>query len=139
MNPPLSGRISSSTGTLHKPKRMGIFSRLISSPQPLQSPRLAKSVASADSQSGSKLPSYLSFCFSLSGENLLIWKKDGQALVRIEVESRGSRLLDLTDILPAPDEVTAITIRYVAEGNDWICMLLSHNRVWFLPAEKSKL
>lgn len=128
-NLPLGGSLSSGTGTLHRQRRMGIFSRLINSPQPPKSPRLTKSVASGDSQGGSTLPKYLSFCFSLSGEYLLIWKKDGQSLVRVEVESRGSRLLDLTDMLVATDEVIAITIRYVAEGNDWICVLLSQNRV----------
>jgi hypothetical protein len=82
--------------------------------------------------SGGTLPRYLSFCFSLSGKNLILWKKDSQALVRIEVESSGSRLLDLTDMLPASNEARAVNIRYVAEGNDWICALITHNRVCFL-------
>jgi hypothetical protein len=137
-NLPPTGSLSSGTGILHKQKHMGIFSRLISLTQPPKLPQPTRSIVSGDSQGGSTLPKYLSFCFSLVGENLLIWKKDGQSLVRIEVESRGSRLLDLRDMLTANDEVTAITIRYVAEGNDWICILLSRNRVCcltYLPAK----
>ena len=93
--------------------------------------RPTKSVTSLDSP-GSTLPRYLSFCFSLSGKNLILWKKDSQTLVHIEAESRGSRLLDLADMLPASDEVRTVNIRYVAEGNDWICVLISHNGVWCL-------
>jgi hypothetical protein len=83
------------------------------------------------SENTGSFPKYLSFCFSLSGTNILIWKKDGQALVRIEVESRRSRLLDLKDMIPTSDEANTVTIRYVAEGNDWISVLMSHNRVQY--------
>jgi hypothetical protein len=119
-----------STTALSRAKR-GLLSHFFS-PSPAtktqKASRSTKSVTSADSPV-STLPRYLSFCFSLSGKSLILWKKDSQALIRIETESRGSRLLDLADILPASDEVGTVNIRYVAEGNDWICVLISYNRV----------
>lgn len=128
-NPSTQERAPSTT--LSRPKRLGFFSRLgISSPA-IETHKVshhARSIASPGSQ-GSTLPKYLSFCFSLSGKDLIIWKKDSQALVHIELESQGSRLLDLRDILPAADEVSSVSIRYVAQGTDWICLLLSQNRV----------
>jgi hypothetical protein len=56
-------------------------------------------------------------------------------LFRIEAESRESRLLDFADMLPDSDEARTVNIRYVAEGNDWICVLISHNRVWVFVLE----
>jgi hypothetical protein len=135
-----SGRGGSiATTNLSGTKRLGFFSQFISSSaapkkqaaiKTKKAPRPTKSLTSLEN-AGSTLPKVLSFCFSLSGKNLILWKKDSQALVRIEVESRGSRLLDLTDMLPASDEVRAVNIRNVAEGNDWISVLISFNRVWY--------
>jgi hypothetical protein len=112
--------------------KWGLLSQFISSSPATKKQKPSRSSMSATSLDGpgSTLPRHLSFCFSLSGKNLILWKKDSQALVRIEVESRGSRLLDLAHMLPASDEVRTVNIRYVAEGNDWICVLISYNRVW---------
>lgn len=113
--------------TLSRSKLRRIF-KMQTAPKPPKAPKPAKSVASSDNQ-GSTLPRFLSFCFSFSGKSLILWKKDSPALVRVEVESRGSRLLDLTAMLPVSDEVRAVNIRNVVEGNDWICALISHNQV----------
>jgi hypothetical protein len=113
----------------HHAKRQGsVPSKTDIATQKEKSPRTAKSIPSLKNAGGT-LPSQLSFCFSLSGNNLILWKKDSLALVRIEIESRGSRLLDLTDMLPASNESRAVNIRHVAEGSDWICAIISHNRV----------
>jgi len=121
---------NTSVRTLSRSKLLGIF-RVQTAPKPPKVPKPATSVASSDNQV-STLPRSLSFCFSLSGKNLILWKKDSPTLVHIEVESRGSRLLDLTDMLPASDEVRVVNIRNVVEGNDWICALISHNRVCYI-------
>jgi hypothetical protein len=65
----------------------------------------------------------------MSGKNLLVWKKDSRSLVRIEIESAGSRLIDVTDMLPRSGEAQTVNIRCVAEGDDWIAMVVSYNQV----------
>jgi hypothetical protein len=88
-----------------------------------------KSTYSQDS-SGSSLPKFLSFGFALSGKDLLIWKKDSQSMVRVELENNGGRLLNLGALLPgggAAEGDLAINIRYVAEGSEWIAAIVSHN------------
>ena len=65
----------------------------------------------------------------MSGKNLLLWKKDTRSLVRIELESYSSRLIDVTNMLPQSDEGQTGNIRCVAEGNDWIAIVMSHSRV----------
>lgn len=80
----------------------------------------------------STLPRYMYFNFSLTGENLLLWKKDSQEIVRIEVQTSGGRVLDLARLLPgAADESVgppAVNVRFAAEGNEWIVAVLTQHR-----------
>lgn len=88
-----------------------------------------KSIYSVDSAAGgaSNLPKFLSFAFSLTGRNLLIWKKYSEALVRFELEKKGARLIDLGALLPGgTDGDKPVNIRFVAEGDEWIVAVVSH-------------
>lgn len=69
------------------------------------------------------------FSFSMTGRNLLLWKKDGPCLVRLELESFGGRQINTTTMLPKFDEPHKGNIRFAVEGNDWIAIVLNHNRV----------
>lgn len=100
-----------------------------------------KSTYSHDS-TGSTLPKFLSFTFSLTGKNLLIWKKSSEAIVRVELESNGGgRLINLGALLPGGvggvggvngvggvgGGDKCVNIRFVVEGHEWIAAILSHN------------
>ncbi|KAI5922068.1 hypothetical protein F4810DRAFT_721593 [Camillea tinctor] len=117
-----------------QPKRTGFCSRkwLGSKPKPSRKDSKPKSTYSQDSNGEPTLPQFLSFGFSHTGKNLLIWKKDGEALVRIEVEADGGRLLDLREMLPLSEgEGDAVDIlvnlRFAAEGDEWIAAIISYN------------
>ncbi|KAK3941892.1 hypothetical protein QBC46DRAFT_310306 [Diplogelasinospora grovesii] len=89
---------------------------------------------SAPGGSGGGLPKVLSFVFSANGQNLLLWKKESQSLVRIELATDGARPIDLAARLP-PDhrgDGKSVNIRYVAEGAEVIAVILSHNRTLML-------
>ncbi|OXV05766.1 hypothetical protein Egran_06465, partial [Elaphomyces granulatus] len=111
-----------------KPSKFGFLARWKgSAPAPSRSTRSTKSSTSQDGH-GSTLPRYLMFSFSMTGRNLLLWKKDGHCLVRFELESSGGRQIDTTSMLPKFDEPHKGNIRFAAEGNDWIAIVLNHNR-----------
>ncbi|KAH8671348.1 hypothetical protein BX600DRAFT_246753 [Xylariales sp. PMI_506] len=87
----------------------------------------AKSIISQES-GGTSLPKFLSFSFSLTGKNLLMWKKDSESLVRAELEVNGGRLINLGALLPSgTDGDKSVNIRFVVEGDEWIAAVLSHN------------
>ncbi|KAI0407616.1 hypothetical protein F4802DRAFT_620530 [Xylaria palmicola] len=76
----------------------------------------------------SGLPKFMSFTFALTGKALLMWKKDGDTLVRMELEAPVHHCINLGDLLPggaAADR--SISLRYVVEGNEWVSAIVAHN------------
>lgn len=122
--PTTSGR-----SIFRKSSKARFLSRWISPSSP--KPSSSRSTRSSESRDplGSPLPRYMSFTFSMSGRNLLLWKKDSRSFVRVELESYGSRLIDTAAMLPPSAEAQAVNIRYAAEGNDWIAIVMSLNQV----------
>ncbi|KAI1271067.1 hypothetical protein F5Y07DRAFT_393048 [Xylaria sp. FL0933] len=51
------------------------------------------------------LPKFMSFTFALTGRALLVWKKDGDILVRIELEASVLRSVDLGALLPGGTDI----------------------------------
>ena len=78
---------------------------------------------------GNPLPSALSFCFCASGRNLLIWKKDGDSIISINIESRRSRSLSLLKSIAPSEEDKRVRVKLVAGGNDWIAAVMTHKQV----------
>ena len=78
---------------------------------------------------GNPLPSALSFCFCASGRNLLIWKKDGDSIISINIESRRSRSLSLLKSIAASEEDKRVRVKLAAGGNDWIAAVMTHKQV----------
>lgn len=77
---------------------------------------------------GNHLPSALSFCFCASGRNLLIWKKDGDSIVSINIESRRSHSLSLLKSIAPLEEDKRVRVKLVAGGNDWIAAVMTHKQ-----------
>ncbi|KAH8892811.1 hypothetical protein GQ53DRAFT_822325 [Thozetella sp. PMI_491] len=89
--------------------------------------RQSTSSASGDSTELS-LPKLLCFSFSTNGENLLLWKKESECLVRIELASSGGRQIDLTGLLSGNGLGGSLGIRYAAEGDTVIVVVATYNR-----------
>lgn len=81
---------------------------------------------------GNPLPSALSFCFCASGRNLLIWKKDGDSIISINIESRRSRSLSLLKSIAASEEDKRVRVKLAAGGNDWIAAVMTHKQRYLL-------
>jgi hypothetical protein len=59
---------------------------------------------------------------------LLLWKKDGEALVRMELEASTQQSISLGELLPGGTEIDqSLNIIFVAEGGDWISAIMAHN------------
>ena len=78
---------------------------------------------------GNPLPNALSFCFCASGRNLLVWKKDGDSIISINIESRWSRSLSLLKSIAASEEDKRVRVKLVAGGNDCIAAVMTHKQV----------
>ncbi|KAI1336877.1 hypothetical protein F5Y15DRAFT_418445 [Xylariaceae sp. FL0016] len=112
--------------TTPDPKRSGLFNFKWSKSKPSRKDTRPTSTLS-QSSGDAVLPKFLSFCFSLTGENLLIWRKDAESLVRVEIKSNEGRLINLGRLLPLEgDGDRSVSIRFVAEGSEWLSVIVSH-------------
>ncbi|KAI3317990.1 hypothetical protein HD806DRAFT_526645 [Xylariaceae sp. AK1471] len=74
------------------------------------------------------LPNYMSFAFALTGRAVLVWKKDSDALVRMELETPTHRSIGLGELLPGGTDMDrVVSIRFVVEGSEWISAIVAHN------------
>jgi hypothetical protein len=75
----------------------------------------------------SELPKFMAFAFALTGNALLVWKKDSEALVRIELETSVHRYINLGEMLPGkPNMDRMASIRFAVEGSEWISAIVAH-------------
>jgi hypothetical protein len=77
------------------------------------------------------LPSSLTFCFSSSGHNLVLWRKDRSSIIRINVTNQESNRLSLADIMSSTEMDHNVNIRLLAEGHEWLAVVLHANQVSF--------
>ncbi|KAI0974012.1 hypothetical protein F4678DRAFT_394665 [Xylaria arbuscula] len=76
----------------------------------------------------SELPKFMSFIFALSGVALLVWKKDGSTLVRMELEVPAHRSINICELFPGAADIDhSASIRFAVEGRDWISAVVAHN------------
>ncbi|KAI0434336.1 hypothetical protein F5Y09DRAFT_267763 [Xylaria sp. FL1042] len=87
-------------------------------------PRSTYSQESNDSE----LPKFMSFTFALTGGALLVWKKDGDILVRMELEASVQRSINLGELLPSGADIDrSVSTRFAVEGSEWISAIVAHN------------
>ncbi|TGJ88701.1 hypothetical protein E0Z10_g123 [Xylaria hypoxylon] len=76
----------------------------------------------------SGLPKFMSFTFALTGRTLLLWKKDGETLVRIGLEAPVHQSIGLDELLPGGAIIDrSASIRFAVEGSEWISAIVAHN------------
>jgi len=75
----------------------------------------------------SELPKFMAFTFALTGNAVLVWKKDSEALVRIELETSVHRYINLGEMLPGKRDMDrTVSIRFAVEGSEWISAIAAH-------------
>jgi hypothetical protein len=74
------------------------------------------------------LPDNLTFTFSATGESVLLWRLNGNSLVRIQVKDRTSCSLPLRTALQAYDGDKTVTIKSAHEGKEWIAIILDNKQ-----------
>jgi hypothetical protein len=75
------------------------------------------------------LPDSLQFCFSNCAKHLLVWRRNGDSIVRICAHDRQSRLLSLTNSIPNGEMDRSVNIKLVEEGEGWISVILLNKQV----------
>ena len=94
--------------------------------------RFNKKRNSRDKSSNLKpLPGSLSFCFSSSGHNLVLWRKDRSTIIRIDVTNKESNKLSLAHIVSSTEMDRSVNIRLLAEGHEWLAVVLHASQVGF--------
>ncbi|KAI0811953.1 hypothetical protein GGR55DRAFT_688037 [Xylaria sp. FL0064] len=76
------------------------------------------------------LPKFMSFAFALTGGALLVWKKDGNMLVRIELEAPVQRSIDLGELLPGGTDIdrsASIRVYPLDDHTEPRCLAISPN------------
>ncbi|KAI1425702.1 hypothetical protein F5Y12DRAFT_784478 [Xylaria sp. FL1777] len=110
-------------------KRNGLFNikwhgSKIKSDRKNPQPRSMYSQESNDSA----LPKFMSFTFALTGGALLVWKKDGNAIVRMDLGAPVHRSISLGELLPGNTDIDRSTnLRFAVEGSEWIAAIVAHN------------
>lgn len=75
------------------------------------------------------LPTSLSFLFSATGHALLLWRRNGHSLVRIDIQSHQSQALPLLNAVPRTEGDREVNVKLVAEGHARIAVILYHRQV----------
>ena len=75
------------------------------------------------------LPTSLSFLFSATGHTLLLWRRNGHSLVRINMQSHKSRSFPLLNAIPRTDGDREVNVKLVAEGHGRIAVILYQRQV----------
>jgi len=75
------------------------------------------------------LPTSLSFLFSATGHALLLWRRNGHSLVRIDIQSHQSQSLPLLNAVPRTEGDREVNVKLVAEGYGRIAVILYHRQV----------
>ncbi|KAI0413832.1 hypothetical protein F5X98DRAFT_390426 [Xylaria grammica] len=76
----------------------------------------------------SGLPKFMLFTFALTGRAVLVWKKDGENLVRIGLEAPAHQSISLGELLPGNVNIDrSVSIRFAVEGSEWISAIVAHN------------
>jgi hypothetical protein len=76
------------------------------------------------------LPASLSFCFSASGQSILMWRRNGHCIIRIEIPSRSSDSLPIFHAIPEHEEGDrSVNLKLVAEGHGWIAAAMYYQQV----------
>jgi hypothetical protein len=75
------------------------------------------------------LPDSLTFTFSATGQSILLWRRNGHSLVRIQVQDRTSCSLPLINALPAFEGDRSVAIKTIHEGREWIAIILYYKQV----------
>jgi hypothetical protein len=89
----------------------------------------AKSSKSRPSPTATPLPRFVSYCFTASRESLLLWKRNGQSIVNVNVSTHDAKSFDLTNAIPTMETDKSLSIRLVAAGSRWICVVVLRKQV----------
>lgn len=75
------------------------------------------------------LPTSLSLLFSATGRTLLLWRRNGHSLVRMDIESYKTQSLPLLNAVLRTGGDREVNIKLVAEGHGRIAVILYHRQV----------
>jgi hypothetical protein len=82
------------------------------------------------------LPTSLSFAFSASGQSILMWRRNGHCIIRIEIASSSSDSIPVFHTIDESEEGDkSVNLKLVAEGDGWIAGALYYQQVSVLTQE----
>jgi hypothetical protein len=75
------------------------------------------------------LPVSLTFAFSSPGSSILLWKRNGSSLLRINLTARQSRAIPLANMASSSEAGSGVNIKLVAEGDEWVAAVVYNKLV----------
>jgi hypothetical protein len=120
--------ISTENSSLHESNRTSHISQGIFGLRWGRSPKPPKKTLTR-TRATAALPDSIQFCFSSCAKYLLVWARNGESIVRICAEYNDSKLLSLSNSIPNGEVDRSVNIKFVAEGEGWISVILLNKQV----------